>query len=42
MIPGIDISHRQNEIDWPLVKKAGIRFAFYNNRVSCRKDGIMG
>lgn len=29
MIPGIDVSHWQREIDWKLVKKAGVRFAFY-------------
>ena len=29
MIPGIDVSHWQKEIDWSLVKKSGVRFAFY-------------
>jgi lysozyme len=29
MIPGIDVSHWQKEIDWQAVKGAGIRFAFY-------------
>jgi len=29
MIPGIDVSHWQKEIDWKEVKKSGIRFAFY-------------
>jgi len=29
MLPGIDVSHWQKEIDWALVKKAGVRFAFY-------------
>jgi len=29
MIPGIDVSHWQKEIDWKLVKKSGIRFAFF-------------
>ena len=29
MIPGIDVSHWQKEIDWPLVAKSGVRFAFY-------------
>ena len=30
MIPGIDVSHLQKEIDWSLVKKSGFRFAFYS------------
>ena len=29
MIPGIDVSHWQREIDWKLVKQSGMRFAFY-------------
>jgi len=29
MIPGIDVSHWQKEIDWKAVKASGIRFAFY-------------
>jgi lysozyme len=29
MIPGIDVSHWQKDIDWAQVKKAGVRFAFY-------------
>ena len=28
MIPGIDVSHYQGEIDWQKVKAAGIRFAY--------------
>ena len=28
MIPGIDVSHWQKIIDWKLVKKSGVRFAF--------------
>ncbi len=28
MIPGIDVSHWQNEIDWAEVKRSGVRFAF--------------
>lgn len=28
MIPGIDVSHWQNEINWSEVKRSGIRFAF--------------
>jgi len=28
MIPGIDVSHYQGEIDWAKVKAAGIRFAY--------------
>jgi lysozyme len=26
--PGIDVSYHQDEIDWPQVRRAGIRFAF--------------
>lgn len=29
MLFGVDVSHWQKEIDWPEVKRAGIRFAFY-------------
>lgn len=29
MIPGIDVSHWQKEIDWAAVKNSGVRFAFY-------------
>ncbi|MDO9546627.1 MAG: glycoside hydrolase family 25 protein [Pelolinea sp.] len=29
MIPGIDVSHWQKEIDWRAVKNSGVRFAFY-------------
>jgi len=29
MIPGIDVSHLQKEINWKEVKKAGVRFAFF-------------
>jgi lysozyme len=29
MIPGINISHLQKDIDWPTLKQAGFRFAFY-------------
>ena len=29
MIPGIDVSHWQKQIDWAAVKNSGIRFAFY-------------
>jgi len=28
MIPGIDVSHWQNDIDWAEVKRSGVRFAF--------------
>jgi len=28
MIPGIDVSHWQNEIDWAEVKRSGVKFAF--------------
>ena len=28
MIPGIDVSHWQVEIDWSEVKRAGVKFAF--------------
>lgn len=28
MIPGIDVSHWQNDIDWREVKRSGVRFAF--------------
>ncbi len=28
MIPGIDASHWQKTIDWSLVKRSGVRFAF--------------
>ena len=28
MIHGIDVSHHQDTIDWPMVRKAGVRFAF--------------
>jgi len=29
MKPGIDVSHWQREIDWKLVKKSGVHFAFF-------------
>ena len=28
MIPGIDVSHWQGEIDWPKVREAGVEFAY--------------
>lgn len=28
MIPGIDVSHWQNDIDWAEVKRSGVKFAF--------------
>ena len=28
MIPGIDVSHWQGEIDWAAVKRSGVKFAF--------------
>jgi len=28
MIPGIDVSHWQREIDWSEVKRSGVKFAF--------------
>ena len=28
MIPGIDVSHWQGEIDWAKISKSGVKFAF--------------
>ena len=47
MIPGIDVSHWQREIDWSEVKRSGVRFAFIkatefpDKRTSLFIDGEM-
>ena len=47
MIPGIDVSHWQREIDWSEVKRSGVKFAFLkatefpDKRTSLFVDGEM-